>query len=132
MSIKIEGPIPLLFLSKRNKNNRIYTRECIDRALKEYEGKEILGVINAPTSSTIDLSDVAFTTSEHFVQDDILWAKKVKLLTTPAAQRLIEIMQTGVSVCIRPVGTGVIRDGFVEDYKIHGMMIVMKGDDSFS
>lgn len=132
MTIKIEGPVPLLFLNKKNSNNRIYTQECVEKALKEIDGKEMIGVIGTPSDVPLQLSDAAFTTSEHFIQDEILWAKNVKILDTPRGLALLDMLSDGPDICIRPVGLGLIKDCKIEDYHIHGMSIIPKTPTHFN
>lgn len=124
-------PVPILFLNKNNKNNRIYPQEVVEKAIEEYKDKEVFGIVGSPGSLNISLHDVAFVTSNMYIEHEVLWTS-VKILDTPAGKALTKILIEGLEICVRPIGTGHVVNGKVEDYKIFGMSIIPKSVDSFS
>jgi hypothetical protein len=115
-----------------NKNGRIYTREALEKAIAEWEGKEMLGTIGMPPNDRpVDINMVSHIITNLHIDGDKVTGT-IKVLDTPLGIELQKLIDSKtVEVAYRSAGMGNIieqEDGtcIVEDYHITSVNVVNK------
>jgi len=112
--------VKLLRLGIPNKNGVVYTKECIENAIKNIDAEEKRVIVHNVYSE----SPVPVGMTENFrIEDDLLVCD---CIFNPAFIKMIE----GQTVNIRPIGQGVVtEDKQLENYTIEGFTVVYQPKD---
>jgi len=104
--------IQLQQLDTPNKNQRVYPKEVMQKAIDEINssGRPLFGTIGITDGPAIPLCDVAFTVNNLRVEDDYIVAD-AKILNTPKGEVLKEIVS---SMSYRTAGVGNVENGVVQ------------------
>ena len=106
--------VKLLRLNVPNKNGVVYTKECIEKATKNFTDEQRIIVHNVYAEKPLPIG----LTENFRIEDDLFVCD---CLFNPNFIKLIE----GQTVNIRPIGHGVFDDtGKLEDYSISGFTVV--------
>jgi hypothetical protein len=90
-----------------NKNGRIYTREALEKAIAEWEGKEMLGTIGMPPNDRpVDINMVSHIITNLHIDGDKVTGT-IKVLDTPLGIELQKLIDSKtVEVAYRSAGRG--------------------------
>jgi hypothetical protein len=120
--------IPILFLDKPTKNNRIYPRDVMEKAIAKYkkdfvdEGRAMIQK-KLPGDSCINLHDVVGVVKEIKIEDDTVFVEAEFLPQVPDGLKSEEALKSG-KFSLRTHGLGSIHmqpDGTFkigEDYEL--------------
>lgn len=116
-------------VDKPNRNNRIYTRECMEKAIadtkKLIEEKRFMGeLVNDCCSSTVCLSNVSHLVTDLRMEGDNVMAD-IQVLTTPKGFDLQRLLDTQQAEFVTR-GIGKFNDKVVEDYQLISVDAVVK------
>lgn len=126
--------------NKVNRNNRLYTRENIERALNQAQsrllGHKMLGGLYEGSISPVEpiSGKLAMSEASHIVtdleisEDGSKLIGTIDLLDTPRGQKAQLIVNSGqASLCLR--GSGIVgEDRTVNDYVLDGVDLVLQKD----
>ena len=121
-TIKVKGPY--LVANKKNANNRVYTRDILEKAVKDFGDKMIktnraMGELNHPTHTVIDPRQVCHKINS-LIQDNDTWIGESTILSTsadgkikgtPNGDILASIIQHGARPGMSSRGVGEIGRG---------------------
>jgi len=113
----------------KNRNNRIYPKPEIEKAVKIVNerlknGESILGELDHPQSLTINLDRVSHVLTEAKMDGDNA-VGKLKLVDTPMGKIAQELINAGVKLGVSSRGTGRVGEGGkVSDFQFATMDIV--------
>jgi hypothetical protein len=113
----------LLEVNKKNSSGRIYTKECIENALKELNNKPLLIVpdIEDVKANGITFSHAIGGADNLRIEDNFLVAD-VGIIDEKLKAIMIE-----ENVNIRPIGMGsVSENGEITNFKLLGLCVVAK------
>lgn len=105
--------VKLLRLDIPNKNGRVYTKECMDNALKDFTKKDLFIQTTLEIKS---INDVVGHVNNLRIDGEFLLADAYFY---ESMKRFV-----GETINVRPIGSGTITNGVVENYKILGMAVV--------
>jgi len=109
--------IKLLRLGIPNKNGIVYTKECIENAIKNIDVDEKRVIVHNVYSEQpipVGLTENFRVEGDLFVCDCVFNPEFIKMIE-------------GKTINIRPIGQGTINDaGKLEDYSITGFTVVYK------
>ena len=97
----------------KNQNGRVYPMEEIKRAVESVrtrlgEGETVMGELDHPDSSVVNLQNVSHNVLEmHWRGNDLLGT--VEVLSTPAGNILKELFKSGIKLGISSRGLGSIK-----------------------
>jgi len=124
-------------LNIKNKNDRIYTKENIEIAVKEFLDRKkemcIYGELDHPYTDNFDilLSRVSHTVDNIWFQGNKLMGE-ISALNTHCGKKLKDLISTDTAFSIRPRCTGVVdNNGYIHLSEIITFDIVMLENDSF-
>jgi hypothetical protein len=109
-SLFIEGPF--LVYDKPNRNNRMYSKEIMEREVGRYVNeyvntKRALGELGHPDTPTINLERVSHMIVE-LKDDGQCYIGKAKILETPYGQIVKNFIDSGVSLGVSSRGMGTL------------------------
>ena len=109
-SLFIEGPF--LVYNKPNRNNRMYSKEIMDREVNRYMNeyvttKRALGELGHPDTPTINLERVSHMIVD-LKDDGQCYIGKAKILETPYGQIVKNFIDSGVSLGVSSRGMGTL------------------------
>lgn len=102
---------PFLMHSKKNRNNRIYSKEGMDKAVKQYikeyvQSNRSLGEMNHPKDRlAVDPERACIMTTELH-PDGNYYHGKAKVLSTPLGKVLEALLNDGVKIGVSSRGVG--------------------------
>lgn len=112
----------LLPIDRPNRNNRIYSRSCAEKIVKDFNDKKnvVFGEIESPGSNldglAIKLDRISHEIEEVFIEGDFLKAK-IRVLGTPMGKIANQLHTSGVSLGFAMRGTGVVHpSGNINEY----------------
>ena len=127
-SVKVE----ILKLNKPTKTGRIYTTDCIKKALKNPVLKEKLenGVLFGFIASDDihDISNCSHVVSSLEIENDKLIAA-IDILETPKGRILAEALNAG-NVRFSAYGRGDVENNMVTNYELESVIAIVKGDNN--
>ncbi len=127
----------LLVIDKPNKNGRVYTKECIENALKNCKKEHYItkNIDHLKSRDTFDVEKTnegtAIVEPKINLMDTVGVAMNFKIdgeFLTADCIFISKLMEPykGMTINVRPIGTGKINEnGVVENYEIHGMTLVL-------
>jgi hypothetical protein len=120
--------VQILQLDKENLNGRIYPREMMEKAIKEWQDRPVLGQVGMSEydQGTPDLSKVSHYITDLRIENDALIGN-VKLVENPNGLALAAMISSG-EIVFRPSGTGKILNGIVADYQLTAVNAVLSKD----
>jgi hypothetical protein len=103
----------ILTIDKPNKNNRIYTREVVEKMLKTFkpqaDSKRLMVSFNESLTLNLDITKAAGIVNDIKIEGDKLVAD-IELLHTPAGLKMQESIlvmeQAGLAYKVTTVGSG--------------------------
>jgi hypothetical protein len=109
-SLFIEGPF--LVYDKPNRNNRMYTKEIMEREVNRYneeyvKTKRALGELGHPDTPTINLERVSHIITE-LRDDGQCYIGKAKILETPYGNIVKNFIDSGVKLGVSSRGMGTL------------------------
>ncbi len=100
---------------KENINGRIYDKDAVNEAIKS---KSNFFVTKSTYSEKITIDEICAIATNPSIEDNSLYIE-ISMLNTPKANLLKDDLENHPeTICITPVGKGVIIDGVVTDYSI--------------
>lgn len=111
-----------MLLDKPNKNHRVYPKEVMRKAIREYnkviEKKRSFGeCYSNELNCEIDIKKVShLVTDIKIVDDEVVCG--INLLTTPHGKMVKELFESNVKLGLMPRGFGNIKNGVVSDYTL--------------
>jgi len=116
-----------------NKNNRIYSKEVIQKAIKDFEkltkNRSFMGQLGMTYDAKVNFSMVSHIVTD--LNNELL--ADIEVLSTPCGKKLQEMLKNDGSVDLRTQGIGIPKyneeDGTttVEDYKLIAINAVEAG-----
>ena len=108
-------------LDSPNRNGRIYTRECMEKAIegvkKLIEEKRFLGELEIPHDTIVDLSNVSHMVTDLRIEESKIVAD-IQVLKTPKGIILQEKIDANeVEIVQRGLGK-IGKDNIVTDYEL--------------
>jgi hypothetical protein len=107
----------------RNANQRIYSSQEIDRAVKTLNGQisggySVLGEVDHPQDLKINLDRVSHMITKMWMDGPNGYGK-LKLLPTPMGQLVQTMLESGVKLGVSSRGSGEVdSDGYVQGFEI--------------
>jgi hypothetical protein len=121
---------PLLQVDVPNKNNRIYPKEVVSKAIEALGDGQLLGGFGFDGGAKVMFSEVSHSVS-NFCMEDGWMCGEVEILNTPAGKLLKSILNDSVDVAFRTAGVGEIFEGVVQDgFKFTSVSVVSKDEAS--
>lgn len=127
-SVKAE----VLKLNEPTEVGRIYTTDCIEKALADpllnerLEQRVLFGVITP--DDIYDLSNYSHVITNLNIEDNKLMAT-LDILDTPKGRRLVEALNAGnVGFSVR--GQGNVENNIATDYELESVIAIIKGDNN--
>lgn len=112
----------------KNQNNRIYTKNVLEREVENYK-KAIMenrstGELDHPQDSIISLERVSHIVRDIWWDNNEVWGK-IEILNTPKGKIAQELLESGVSVGISSRGIGeTIKDAEGNDVVTENFILV--------
>ncbi len=118
-------------LDKPNKNNRIYTRKCMEQAIadtkKLVEENRFVGELDQISSTSVNVSNVSHIVKNIRIEDNKVLAD-IQILNTPRGHQLKELLDEK-KISFVPRGLGKIdSDRTISDYKLISIDAVPSSD----
>lgn len=89
--------VTIMTVDKPNKNNRIYSRETMQKAIDEVNEKKqgrVFGTIGMPEGNSVELGKVSHIAGNLRIDDDGQVLADIMVLDTPEGAKLREILKT--------------------------------------
>lgn len=116
--------IDILTLDTPNKNNRIYSTECVKEAIEKYGKGPMFGQLGLPSGTKVDLNSVSHMVTDMRVEDG-KFVGTLKILDTPQGIILRQLLEGGITPSFRPRGLADIgSDGVVKNYQMLSVDLV--------
>jgi hypothetical protein len=117
--------------TEKNKNERYYSPETLQKCLEDMEGKPTWGLIGYNLDHVVPIQEIAFQVENPQIINDGLYGD-IKVLDTPKGRELKELLGNSELV-FRPAGVGMVHPetGEVYDYKLTYFAAVPKDTDAF-
>jgi hypothetical protein len=111
--------VKLLQLNVPNKSGRIYTKKCMEEAIREYKPEGVSYIQSKPVLNIpIEEDDILGHVENLRIEENILVAD---CYFYEAMAKYVPL-----KLNVRPVGTALVdEDGTVTEYRIHGFTIVL-------
>lgn len=110
--------IDILTLDVPTPAGRIFTAECVNEAIKKFEGSQVLGELGLSNNSVINFERVSHQVTDLRVEDGKLTGE-MRIIKTPLGDTLNTLMKSGVDIKFTPRGYGEVDiDGVVRNYEI--------------
>lgn len=112
---------PFLQSEKVNRNNRVYPKSVMEKAVSEYtdnyiKEKRSLGELNHPAEPVVNPERAAIMT-ESLTENGIYYMGKAKVLSTPMGKIVENLLDDGVKIGVSSRGLGSMkpmREGYNE------------------
>lgn len=99
---------PFLLVNKPNKNNHIYPRTVVEKAIAKNQGK-IFGHLGMPQTSLVDFQSVSHTVEKFSFEKykgDVWLTGKFHVIDSPCGKILKNMLENNVSIAFRTCGVG--------------------------
>lgn len=114
----------LLPIDRPNRNNRIYSRSCVEKIVEDFNDKKnvVFGEIESPGSNLdglgINLDRISHEVEDVFIEGDFLKAR-IKVLGTPMGKIAKTLHTEGVNLGFAMRGTGEVHpSGYINEYNL--------------
>ena len=142
-NMKVTGKF--IVFDQKNKNGRIYTKECGSAIMQQFnklahEGQMILGEFGYPENRfEVSLGNVSHRVdSLEFDMLNNCLRGTIEILETPKGKQILKMLnENGYKFedlfVVRPRGTGTVNEkGEVENYTLYSFDVIFKQEDAFN
>lgn len=127
---------------KKNKNGRIYTKECgleiLKQAQENIKDGNLLGEFGYPDRSETNLGNVSHRVIDmKYNPFTNSLEGTIEILETPKGQQILKMLKENQYkfedlFVVRPRGTGTVNEkGEVENYTLYSFDVIFKQEDAF-
>ena len=132
MKDKIRLTGNFLHYGQKNLNRRIYTKECAEKMVEEFNtrGGIMYGELGQPEGYDVRLSNVSHIVEEiHLDEEKNSIVGTITILDTPKGKIVKKLLKQDIGLSCRSRGAGTVNEnGEIEDYQLFSFDLIADQD----